>query len=297
MDQRKKHDRIRMFVQAAFFAVTNGYAKGYAKGSIYTGSSKQFCVPGLNCYSCPGAVGSCPIGALQAVLNSRQFDFSCYVLGILMMFGAAVGRLICGWLCPFGLIQDLFYKIPFFKKIKNLPGHNSLRWLRFVILAVMVIALPVGVKDITGLGQPWFCEWLCPSGTLLGGIPLTILNPSLRSAIGFRYAWKVTLLVIILLLSIKSERPFCKYLCPLGAVYGLCNPVSIYRYRVDENKCTQCGACQRACGADIKVWQNPNSIDCIRCGDCKTICPTGAITSTMDDLMARARQRGAEKAR
>ncbi len=291
MNKQQKHGRLRLITQAVWFALTNGYAKGFANGQIYTGSTKQFCVPGLNCYSCPGALAACPIGALQAVLNSRQFHFTCYVLGILMIFGATVGRLICGWLCPFGLAQDLCHKIPFLTKIKNLPGHKYLRYIKYIVLAVLVLILPAGIKDQTGLGQPWFCEWVCPSGILLGGIPLTIMNVSLQSAIGFRYWWKVTLLILILLLAVKSQRPFCKYLCPLGAVYGLCNPISLYRYHVDKDQCIQCGACQKACGMDIKVWEHPNDPECIRCGSCKTACPTGAITSSAEDLITRTKQR------
>lgn len=290
MDKQRRHGRIRLITQALWFALTNGYAKGFAQGRIYTGDTKQFCVPGLNCYSCPGALAACPIGALQAVLNSRQFSFTCYVLGILMVFGATIGRLICGWLCPFGLIQDLCYKIPFFQKIKNLPGHKYLTKLKYVILAVLVIILPVSIKDPTGLGQPWFCEWLCPSGTLLGGIPLTTMDISLQSAIGFRFAWKVTLLVLILILAVKSNRPFCKYLCPLGAMYGVCNPISLYRYRVDMDKCIHCNACQKACDMDIEVCKTPNSMECIRCGKCKAACPTGAITSSVEELLAKKRK-------
>ncbi|MGN0708107.1 MAG: 4Fe-4S binding protein [Faecalibacterium sp.] len=289
-DHQKRHSRIRLLTQAVWFALTNGYAQGFLKGKIYTGSSKQFCVPGLNCYSCPGALGACPIGALQAVLGSKQYRFSCYVLGTLMMFGAAVGRFICGWLCPFGLVQDLLHRIPLFKKIKTLPGHRWLRYLKYVVLALLVILLPATVRDFTGMGSPWFCEWLCPSGTLLGGVPLMSLKPNLRSAIGFHFWWKLSILIIILVTAIKVDRPFCKYLCPLGAFYGICNPVSIYRLRVDTDKCVKCGACQRACGMDIKVWEHPNDPECIRCGACKAACPTGAITSSMEDLMQKAKK-------
>ena len=75
---RKKQSLVRRLSQAAFFALTNGYARGFAEGRIYKGSLKKLCVPGLNCYSCPGALGSCPIGSLQAVLdggNSAQMVF------------------------------------------------------------------------------------------------------------------------------------------------------------------------------------------------------------------------------
>ena len=101
-------------------ALTNGYLIGFVKGKIFTGKTKQLCVPGLNCYSCPGALGSCPIGSLQATLGSRDYKFAFYVVGFLMIVGALVGRFVCGWLCPFGLIQDLLYKIPFVKKLRKL---------------------------------------------------------------------------------------------------------------------------------------------------------------------------------
>lgn len=275
---KKIKNNIRLIIQFAFVSVTNGYLKGFTNGSIYTGKLKMFCVPGLNCYSCPGAVGSCPMGALQSTLGSRDYKFAFYVLGILMLFGAVGGRFICGFLCPFGLIQDLLYKIPFFKKFKNIPGNKYLKWLKYVILAVFVILLPMFVTDITGLGKPWFCEYICPSGTLLAGIPLVLMNESLRSAVGFLYAWKVVILVIIILLSVIFYRPFCKYLCPLGAFYGFFNSVSMYRFTVDEKKCTSCGACKNKCGMDIPVWKKPNSTDCIRCGDCIKICPEDAIS-------------------
>ncbi len=271
---------IRHWFQAGWFAFTNGYVRGYTNGKIFTGNTKVLCVPGLNCYSCPGAVGACPIGSLQAVLGSPSYKISLYVFGILALFGVLFGRLICGWMCPFGLLQDLLYKIKVKGKKKNLPGHNYLRYLKYVILVVMVVLLPMLIVNKSGLGQPWFCEWICPSGILLGGIPLTILNESLRSAIGGRFFWKLFLLLTVVFGSVWFYRPFCKYLCPLGAIYGFFNPVSGYRLVVDEDKCIKCGACQRACGMDIKTWETPNSFECIRCGDCMKACPKGAIEST-----------------
>ena len=113
----------------------------------------------------------------------------------------------------------------------------------------------------------------------MGGIPLALGNPLLRSAIGTLFSWKMFLLILTVVLSVKYYRPFCKYVCPLGAIYGLFNPVALYRLQVDENKCIGCKSCQRACKMDIKVWEKPNSAECIRCGDCRTACPTGALTS------------------
>ena len=238
---------------------------------------KYVCVPGMNCYSCPGALGSCPIGALQSTLSSREYKISLYVFGLISLFGVIFGRFICGFLCPFGLIQDLLFKIPFVKKVRKLKGEKFLRSIRFLILAVFVIILPMFIIDITGLGKPWFCKYICPVGTLEGGVPLVIMNESLRSAIGFLFKWKVAILIAILFFSIIIYRPFCRYICPLGAIYGFFNKISFVRYRVDKSKCTKCGLCQKKCELNIKVYENPNSIDCIRCGKCMESCPVKAI--------------------
>lgn len=278
----KIKEHLRTVVQVCFTAFTNGYAQGFAKGGIYKGPTKAVCVPGLNCYSCPGALGACPIGALQAVLGSHKFQFSFYVLGLLMMFGALCGRLVCGWLCPFGLIQDLLHKIPFPRKLKKLPGERWLRRLRFVVLAVLVVLMPLFVVDMVGQGAPWFCKLVCPSGTLTAGIPLVLANRTLRSVLGWLYAWKVALLLAVLLLSVVLWRPFCRYLCPLGAIYAPFNKFALYRYRVNTGACTRCGVCQKACQMDIPVWKEPNSLDCVRCGACKKACPHHALTSTFE---------------
>ena len=272
-----KISKVRLLIQAAFTALSNGYVKGFAHGKIYQGDLKYVCVPGMNCYSCPGALGSCPIGALQSTLSSREYKISLYVFGLISLFGVIFGRFICGFLCPFGLIQDLLFKIPFVKKVRKLKGEKILRSIRFMILAVFVIILPMFIIDITGLGKPWFCKYICPVGTLEGGIPLVLMNESLRSAIGFLFKWKVAILIAILFFSIIIYRPFCRYICPLGAIYGIFNKISFVRYRVDKSKCTKCGLCQKKCELNIKVYENPNSIDCIRCGKCMESCPVKAI--------------------
>ena len=159
MDEKiKKHSRIRLWFQAAWFALTNGYVRGYTKGMIFNGGTKVLCLPGLNCYSCPGALGACPMGALQAVLGNASYRVSLYVFGCIAAMGVIFGRLICGWMCPFGLFQDLLYRIKTKAKRKNLPGHKYLKYLRYVILVVFPILLVSVMLDVTGSGMPWFCE-------------------------------------------------------------------------------------------------------------------------------------------
>ncbi len=276
---KKTSEWPRHRFQALWALLTNSYLIGFVQGKIYKGKLKNLCVPGLNCYSCPGAVGSCPIGSLQAVIGNWNFKFAFYVAGFLVFVGALIGRFVCGWLCPFGLVQDLLHKIPFPKKIKTFRGDKLLRKLKYVILAVFVILMPLYLVDIMDQGSPYFCKLICPAGTLEGGIPLVLLNKSMRRAIGWLYVWKNVLLAVTVLLSILIYRPFCKYICPLGAIYSVFNPISVFKYRVDKNKCTQCGACAKVCKMQVNPSKTPNHPECIRCGQCKKICPTGAITA------------------
>ena len=173
--------------------------------------------------------------------------------------------------------------MPFFKKIGTFRGDRLLRRLKYVILVVFVILMPLFLVDILGQGAPYFCKLICPAGTLEGGIPLVLLNKAMRGTIGWLYAWKNFLLVITILLSIMIYRPFCKYICPLGAVYSVFNPISIFRYRVDQEKCVKCGACAKACKMQADPVKNANSTECIRCGLFKKICPTDAISCGFGD--------------
>ena len=274
---KKKREGTRHKVQALWALLTNSYLAGFVQGKIYKGPLKKLCVPGLNCYSCPGALGACPIGAMQAVIGSWNFKFAFYAAGFLMFIGALVGRFACGWLCPFGLIQDLLHKIPFPRKIGTFKGDRLLRKLKYVILIVFVILLPLCLVDIMGQGAPYFCKLICPAGTLEGGIPLVLLNNSMRSALGWLYVWKNVLLIITIILSIIIYRPFCKYICPLGAVYSVFNPISVFRYRVDKEKCVSCGACSKACKMQIDPVNEANHPECIHCGQCKKVCGVQAI--------------------
>ncbi len=276
--KKKTGEWKRHRVQALWALLSNSYLAGFAKGRIYRGPLKNLCVPGLNCYSCPGALGSCPIGALQAVIGSWNFKFAFYVSGFLIFIGALLGRFACGWLCPFGLIQDLLHKIPFPVKKGSFRGDRILRKLKYIILVLFVLLLPLCLTDVLGQGAPYFCKFICPAGTLEGGIPLVLLNKSMRSAVGWLYAWKNALLLLTVLLAVIIYRPFCKYICPLGAIYSLFNPISVFRYHTDREKCTGCGACARACEMQVNPVENSNHAECIRCGKCIKVCKENAIS-------------------
>ncbi len=268
--------RIRLVVQLLFTIVTNGYLYGFLNGKIYKGNLKYVCVPGLNCYSCPGAAASCPIGALQALLNQRGFQIPFGVLGFLFLFGSLMGRFVCGWLCPFGLVQDLLHKIPVFRKIKRLPFHHLLKYGKYAVLILFV-----GVGSVFLFGGfakvPAFCKYICPSGTFFGALPLLAVNESLRSQIGGLFFWKASLMIFILFLSVKCYRPFCQYLCPLGAVYGLFNRFSLVQIHWEKDTCISCGACERACPVALSKMEISCSPECIRCGRCVEACPAKCL--------------------
>lgn len=266
-------------VQILSTVLVNGYAAGFAKGKIFTGGTKAVCVPVLNCYSCPGALGACPIGSLQALLGGANHRFPFYVLGLLMLFGVALGRLACGLLCPFGFVQDLLHKIPAPKIRVPKKIDRPLRWLKYIVLVVMVILLPAFAVTDTGITPPYFCKYLCPAGTLGGGVPLLLANPSLRALAGALFSWKALMLALVLAACVFVPRAFCRYLCPLGAFYSLFNRFSFYRMELDKNKCAGCKKCEQACPMAVEATKNINSTECIRCGKCKSVCPDGAITS------------------
>jgi ferredoxin-type protein NapH len=270
----------RMITQICATILTNANLKGFLQGKIYKGNLKNICVPGINCYSCPGAIGACPIGAMQSVLGSVKYDFSFYVIGTISLLGIIFGRFICGWLCAFGFIQDLLYKIPTPKIKVNKKIDKVLKYLKYIILVTFVILLPIFLVNEFGVSPPYFCEYVCPAGTLEGGIPLVIANESLRSTLGGLFAWKMFLLICTVAISIFIYRPFCKYVCPLGAFYSLFNKISFFKLNIDKGICTNCSSCVKKCKMNVDVCVDPNSTECIRCGACAKACPVKAINIT-----------------
>lgn len=264
----------RFFVQLASAILHNGNLPGFITGRIWQAQPKSVCLPVLNCYSCPGALGACPIGSLQSTLAGTVLKFPFYVLGLLLLFALCLGRVVCGWLCPFGLVQDLLYKIPTPKLRKN-SVTAKLSYLKYFIAVIFVMLLPIYFWLQSGVGVPAFCKYICPAGTLEAGLPLVALNTGLQNSIGLLFGWKFLLMLIILGAGIFIYRPFCRFLCPLGAWYGLFNKLSLFGIKVDTAKCVNCHACANICKMDVKI---AGGSECINCGECKKICPTGAIS-------------------
>ena len=283
----------RRWIQLYSALLHNAYLKGFIDGEIYQGRAKYACVPGLNCYSCPGAVGACPLGSLQNALASTGHRTGWYVLGIIMLYGVILGRTICGWLCPFGLIQELLHRIPSLKIRKN-RLTRVLSWLKYLILAVFAVAIPLWYGLNGDIPVPGFCKYICPAGTFESAAALLSHpgNASMFSMLGILFTGKFVIMLLIALLCIFCYRSFCRFICPLGAIYGLFNRFSIMGVRVDQERCNGCGSCVRSCGMDVRCVGDH---ECIHCGKCIDVCGQKAITLKAGKVTLKSPSAGTER--
>jgi polyferredoxin len=299
-ESTKKKTRItlwRSLTQISFVFLLNPYFYSF----------RNVCFPILNCWGCPIAAFSCPIGALGQFLANGVFPF--IVLGTLIFFGVIIGRLLCGWVCPFGLLQDLMNKIPS-PKI-NMPSF--LNYGKYLALLIMVILIPIfyGVGLTPGKTTPedfFFCN-LCPAGTLEATIPNTLLLTNTNTAavqpaatvngnkatgaqvdigrftetsqdtimLRFLKSPRMWILLAFLVLFILIRRPFCRGACPVGAIFALFNKLSFHKLKFIKDKCIDCQICYKTCPTSHKIYNSSNSPECIRCLECQKKCPTKAI--------------------
>ena len=290
----RKAPLTRRLIQLYSALLYNAHLKGFAEGQIYTGALKSLCVPGLNCYSCPGAVGACPLGALQNAIAASADRPAFYVVGVLLLFGLLLGRVVCGFLCPFGLLQELLHKIPT-KKLKKSPLTRKLSHLKYAILLIFALAIPAWFA-VRRLPMPGFCKFICPAGTLEGAVLLLLhpANGALRAMAGGLFWWKLTLLALILAACVVVYRSFCRFLCPLGALYGLMAKLALLGVKVDESCCTDCGACLRACPMDIR---RVGDRECVHCCSCIDLCPAQAISFRAGKIVLRGPEVPGKEAR
>ena len=284
--RRPRRPTGRRLIQLYSALLYNAHLRGFVDGEIYQGGAKYACVPGLNCYSCPGAVGSCPLGALQNALAASGRGACWYVMGILLLFGAVLGRTICGWLCPMGLLQELLHRIPSFK-IRKSRATRLLSYLKYAVLAVLVIAVPLWYGWKQHLPLPAFCKYICPAGTLEGAVGLLShpANTGLYRMLGLLFTSKFIVMIAVGLACVFCCRCFCRFLCPLGAIYGLFNRFCLVGVKVDTDKCSGCGDCVRACDMDVK---RVGDRECIHCAKCMDVCSRKAISLKAGNVSLKA---------
>jgi len=250
---------------------------------LYSGPLRSVCVPVLNCHSCPTSFFACPIGLLQEYASLGQFPF--FVLGFLGLVGLTFGRAACGWLCPFGLVQDLMFKIksikfpiPKYRSIKfhsikiSIPKFRIPRffsYFKYVFLVVLVLVLPYFTTT------HWFSR-LCPWGGITAAIPWVAWNPEIpmagiptvpEGAVGEFFVLKMGIVAFFLVLFVMTKRPFCYTTCPLGAIFSFFNKYSLFKIEVDE-ECAECDRCQEKCVMDMVAFENANNLNCVECLEC-----------------------------
>lgn len=264
----------RKIIQLYTALLYNANLKGFIKGRIFTGKSKVMCVPGLNCYSCPGAIGSCPLGSIQGAISNSNKSLPFYVFGIILLYCVIFGRTICGWLCPVGFTQELAYMIKT-PKVKKNQYTRLLSYFKYVLLVIFVILIPLAYSKVN-LPVPGFCKYICPAGIFEGAFFL-LGHPSNTNFLGMLgpiFTWKFFVFVLLFVGCIFVYRLFCRFICPLGAIYGLFNKFSLLGVKVNNETCIKCGKCVKECKMDIKVVGDH---ECINCGECISVCPTNAI--------------------
>lgn len=229
----------------------------------------------------PSIHALCPFGGLESLYQvfstgsfiGKIFAGTMILFAITLVVAILFRRSFCGLICPFGAIQEFFGKIgqKIFRKKFIVPSiiDKPLRYLKYIVLAVTVIFAWKTAGLWIAPYDPWSAYAHLAEG--LGSVWA-------ESAIG------LILLAITLVGSLLYERFFCKYLCPMGALYAIIGKVSPFKvYRV-ENVCVRCGKCSKVCPMNIDV-QNVKEVknaECINCQACILNCPkSGALKSKL----------------
>jgi ferredoxin-type protein NapH len=315
--------RWRAWVQAAFLLVWLDPVALLGRPFGYRGTFRlhMFCSPVFHCHSCPLATFACPIGILAHLGAVRVVPFM--AIGTLMVFGGVFGGFICGWVCPFGFLQDLIARVPTPKL--RLPGWMG--FSRYVVLVLLVVIIPIqygtnqnplrnataSLPGFRAIGQPspgppaeggqqaageepegkaegaeaekaaqaqaeegnplFFCR-LCPAGALEAALPYTASLAIADEEPVWPSPLKLTILGLLLLAMFFIWRPWCTLFCPLGAIYGLCNRVSLVSLRFHADRCKECDLCRDLChyrGAGERRASELRCIRCLKCTQCRAI--------------------------
>jgi polyferredoxin len=260
----------RIWVQAAFLLVWLDPA-GLRLHTV--------CSPVFHCYACPLSTFACPIGIVAQFSALHIFPF--IAIGLLIAVGALFGSLICGWLCPFGFLQDLVAKIP--TPRFDLPKWTS--YLRYVMLIATVLAIPY----FFGEEHPLFVCRICPAGALEAAVPTMVGQAIAGEEIIWPNAVKLAILILFLIAIFFMRRPWCRLLCPLGAIFSLFNRVSAFFLRFNAGECTYCERCHKLCEYGIEPEKTPNDLRCVRCLEC-TRCSPEALT--LGSVFERSERQG-----
>jgi len=220
----------------------------------------------------PSIHALCPYGALETFYSlvfggnfiQKIFSGTMVLLGITLVLAVIFRRGFCGLICPFGALQEFFgiigKKIFHKRFILPLLIDKPLRYLKYVVLVVTIYF----AWKTAGLWMDPYDPWAAYGHISAGFTSLTT-----------EYLIGTITLVIIFVGSILYDRFFCKYLCPMGAVYGIVSKVSPSKIVRDNDVCINCNLCSKSCPMNIDVAKADKitSIECISCQSCVLSCP------------------------
>lgn len=252
--------RIRPWVQTAFLAfwlAPLGRAVQGIPGCVY------------HCYSCPLSSFACPIGvaANTMALLPAVAHVPYLLVGVLLLVGAAVGSLVCGWACPFGFLQDLLARItPRKIQLPDWTGYG-----RYLVLVGLVLILPywLGARGIPYEEQAVSICRVCPAGALEAGLPYSIQS-WMNGGPWMMGGLKLGILLVFLGAAILIRRPWCRVFCPLGGLLALFNRFSLFHLRFRASACRECNLCRARCPMGVHVDEDLNAPGCVRCLECTT---------------------------
>ncbi|MHA1596488.1 MAG: 4Fe-4S binding protein [Candidatus Asgardarchaeia archaeon] len=239
---------------------------------------------------------------IQIRLTSGEFPF--LEVGIILLLGAIFGRAFCGWVCPFGFIQDLLSYIP----VKKVNLSKSTNWVvvklrdtlprvkYYILYITLFFCSWIFVSTLMGTEKPLvealgvFSEapWavISPVVTLETFLPNFIMNHNLEEMASLIYSldvffWlRVSFLVAIIILSVYVPRAYCRWVCPMGALMSYFNKYSLVRVKKNPLKCKNCRLCERHCPTEVKISKEKGEIssgECILCLKCITTCEEGGL--------------------
>lgn len=241
---------------------------------------KWLCNPVLSCHSCPLAWFACPIGVFVHYSGYHVIPY--LALGTVVVIGVLFARLLCGWVCPFGFLQDLLYKIPTWKFL--MPAWT--RFIKYGVLIFGVFLIPFFLGEQTAFS---FCR-ICPAAALQSTIP-NLINTG-ASVFQTLIMVKLGFLVFFMVLTTFSYRAFCKVVCPIGAFLAPLNTVSLWKMKPPTHDCISCGWCDKACppagnpSSRVATGESTSrNMDCVLCYECKKVCPMAGR-----DLLPGARE-------
>ena len=269
--------RFRGWLQAGAALLANLHLPNFLKGGIYQGKHKGCLRAGTELLFLPCSFRG--MSDRSVSVGGRIVKIQLFILYHRLPYSARCAARD-GLSADFCALSGGFRNCCTRYRAKKLSARKlkPLTFIKYGVLVIMVILLPALVANDVGMGEPFFCKYLCPQGVLEGALPLAAADEGIRAALGVLFSWKLAVLLSVIVLSVLFYRPFCKWLCPLGAFYALLNKVSLIGMKVDGHKCVSCGKCAKACRMDVDVTKTPDHTECIRCGMCVKACPVEAVS-------------------